>query len=155
MTRYLRFFATRAGAAFFPLTLMRVAIGLFFFSSGFNKVFVPAGQAAMLQTITEAGIPFPALMAVFVASCEALFGLLLAVGLLSRLSAAILATISVVALLTVGIHQIPAGITAIAWYSWFFYLPEPLYLLILLTIIVQGSGPFGIDRAIAQRIARG
>ena len=69
MSRYLPLFNSPGGVASLPLTLMRVAIGLFFFASGFNKVFVPASQMMMLETITEAGIPFPALMAVFVASC--------------------------------------------------------------------------------------
>ncbi|EGI25760.1 DoxX [Escherichia coli TA206] len=154
MSRYLPLFNSPGGVACFPLTLMRVAIGLFFFASGFNKVFVPASQMMMLETITEAGIPFPALMAVFVASCETLFGLLLAAGLFSRCSALVLTIISLVALVTVGIHHIPAGINILTWYSWLLYLPESLYILILAMIVVQGSGPLGIDLIIAQRLTR-
>ncbi|RWR01480.1 transmembrane DoxX protein [[Pantoea] beijingensis] len=151
MARCLSLFKTHGGGCFLPLTLMRIALGLFFFASGFNKVFIPANQAIMLDTITEAGIPFPAFMAVFVASCETLFGLLLAIGLLSRLSALVLTLISMVALLTVGLHQIPADINALTWYSWLFYLPESGYILIGLLIMVQGSGPFGVDRIITRK----
>lgn len=154
MSRYLPLFMSPGSAAYFPLTLMRVAIGLFFFASGFNKVFVPASQAMMLETITEAGIPFPAIAAVFVASCEMLCGLLLAGGILSRLNAAVLTLISVVALFTVGIHHIPGGISLLTWYSWLLYLPETLYMLILVMVIVQGSGPWSVDRLIAKGIAR-
>ncbi|WP_312665442.1 DoxX family membrane protein, partial [Pantoea sp. CTOTU49201] len=87
MARCLTLFQSPGNASFLPLTLMRVAFGLFFFASGFNKVFVAANQALMLETITEAGIPFPEFMSVFVASCETLFGLLLALGLFTRLGA--------------------------------------------------------------------
>ncbi|WP_288497642.1 hypothetical protein [uncultured Erwinia sp.] len=61
MPRFLNLFASPGGRFFLPLTLMRIAFGLFFFASGFNKVFVPANQAQMLETITEAGIFYPAL----------------------------------------------------------------------------------------------
>ncbi|TGC27684.1 transmembrane DoxX protein, partial [Escherichia sp. E1130] len=46
-----------------PLAIMRLALGVFFFASGFNKVFVPENQDMMLETITDAGIPFPVFMA--------------------------------------------------------------------------------------------
>lgn len=152
MIRSLPLFRTAGSVYFLPLTLMRVAIGLFFFASGFNKVFVPANQALMLETIIEAGIPFPVFMAIFVASCEALFGLLLAIGFLTRLSALLLMIISLVAFFTVGLHHIPAGLNILTWYSWLLYLPESGYILICMLLIVQGAGPWGVDRVIAQRV---
>lgn len=144
-------FRSPGSTSFLPLTFMRIAIGLFFFASGFNKTFVPASQALMLETITEAGIPFPMFMAVFVAVCETLFGMLLAIGFLTRLSALVLMIISLVALFTVGIHQIPAGINALTWYSWLLYLPESGYILICVMLVVQGCGPWGLDRLVSQR----
>lgn len=153
MTYLQTLFRTPGGSAFIPLTLMRIALGLFFFASGFNKVFIPESQAMMLETITAAGVPFPAFMAVFVASCETLFGLLLAFGLLTRLAALVLMVISLVALFTVGLHHIPAGLNLLTWYSWLLYLPEPLYILTCLMLIVQGSGPLSIDRLIARRLS--
>jgi putative oxidoreductase len=153
MARCLSLFQSPGSTFFLPLTLMRVAFGLFFFASGFNKVFVPANQALMLETITEAGIPFPEVMSVFVASCETLFGLLLAAGLLTRLGALVLMIINLVALFTVGLHHIPGGINLLTWYSWLLYLPESGYILMCITLIVQGCGPWGIDRLIAQRCA--
>jgi len=138
--------------SFIPLVIMRITIGVFFFASGFNKVFVPESQAMMLETITEAGIPFPAFMAFFVAGCETLFGLLLTAGFLTRLSALVLMIISLVALFTVGLHHIPANLNLLTWYSWLFYLPESAYLVICLLLVVQGGGPLSIDRAVAQRL---
>lgn len=151
MARCLTLFRSPGSLCFLPLTLMRVAFGLFFFASGINKVFVPANQALMLETITEAGIPFPEVMSVFVASCETLFGLLLAVGLLTRLGALVLMIISLVALFTVGLHHIPGGLNLLTWYSWLLYLPESCYILICVMLLVQGCGPWGIDRLIAKR----
>lgn len=149
MYRFKTLFVSSGTAQYIPVTLLRIAIGLFFFSSGFNKVFVPANQALMLETITDAGIPFPAIMAVFVAVCETICGLLLAVGLLTRLNALVLMVISLVALFTVGLNHIPEGINLMTWFSWLMYLPESSYILMFLLLIVQGSGPGGIDRLIA------
>lgn len=147
-------FASPNGRFFFPVSVMRIAFGLFFFASGYNKAFNPDGQALMLETISEAGIPFPAIMASFVAHCEVVFGMLLALGLFTRLGALVLLAISSVALVTVGVQQIPAGLGPLAWYSWLFYLPEPLYMLICLLLAVQGGGPFAVDQLIARRLAR-
>lgn len=146
-------FQTPGNLSFIPLAIMRIALGVFFFASGFNKVFVPENQAMMLETITEAGIPFPAFMAFFVAGCETLFGLLMAVGFMSRLSALVLMIISLVALFTVGLHHIPANLNLLTWYSWLFYLPESAYIVICLLLVVQGGGPLSVDRLVAQRLA--
>ncbi|WP_098493882.1 DoxX family protein [Collimonas sp. PA-H2] len=59
-----------------PLLFARVNVGLFFSISGYNKLFVPANQAAMLDTMQHAGIPFPEFNAVFVALLEFVFGAL-------------------------------------------------------------------------------
>jgi len=153
MTYLQTLFQTPGSRSFIPLMIMRIALGLFFFASGFNKVFMPENQALMLETITDAGIPFPAFMAFFVAGCETLFGLLMAAGFLTRLSALVLMIISLVALFTVGLHQIPANLNLLTWYSWLFYLPESAYIVICLLLIVQGGGPLSVDRPVAEHLA--
>jgi len=155
MSRYSALLSSPGGGFFTPLALIRLAFGLFFFASGFNKLFVPANQVLMLETITEAGIPFPQFMAVFVAACETVFGLLLTIGLLTRLSALVLLCISTVALFTVGLHQIPANLNLLTWYSWLLYLPESGYILMSIVLIVQGCGPWGVDRWIHQKLHQG
>ncbi|MGY6233006.1 DoxX family protein (plasmid) [Enterobacter asburiae] len=137
---------------FLPLMIIRGAFGLFFFTSGFNKVFVPENQALMLETVQGAGIPYPHIMSVFVACCEMLCGLLLACGLLTRLNAAVLMIITLVALFTVSLEAIPQGINLLTWYSWLLYLPESGYVLMCILLAVQGCGPFGLDRVIAHRL---
>jgi len=145
-------FQTPCLRRFIPLAIMRIALGMFFFASGFNKVFVLESQSMMLETITEAGIPFPTFMAPFVAGCEMLFGVLLVVGFLTRLSALVLMIISLVALVTVGLQHIPVNLNLLTWYSWMFYLPESAYIVICLQLVVQGGGPMSVDLSIAQRL---
>ncbi len=140
--------------ASWPIALMRIATGVFFSASGFNKLVLPGNRAAMLQTVTEAQVPCPELMAPFVAGCECLFGLLLALGLGTRPAALVLFAISGVALATVGLHQIPAGLGPIGWTSWLLYLPESLYLLITLMLLVRGGESLSLDVVWARRLAR-
>ena len=134
-----------------PLALSRVAVGAFFSISGFNKLALPDNRALMLQTIADAHIPFPERMAPFVAACEFAFGLLLAIGLGTRAAAAVLFAISSVALATVGIHHIPPGLGPFSWYSWLLYLPESLYLLVTLTLIVRGGERLSAAAALSRR----
>ncbi|MDP0522206.1 DoxX family protein [Serratia marcescens] len=152
MTYLQALFQTPVTRSFIPLAIMRIALGVFFFASGFNKIFVPESQAMMLETITEAGIPFPAFMALFVAGSETLFGLLMTVGFLTRLSALVLMIISLVALFTVGLRHIPANLNLLTWYSWLFYQPESAYIVICLLLFVLGGGPLSVDRSVDQRL---
>jgi len=150
--RIIRFFLINPSTSpGYTSALLRLVLGTFFFSSGFNKVFTLHGQQVMLETITSAGVPFPSVMAIVVASFECFGGLLLAFGLLSRLWALALLVISTVALFTVGLGQIPGNINFITWYSWLFYLPEPLYIVIALTILIDGPGKFALDNVLARK----
>ncbi|MGB7194852.1 MAG: DoxX family protein [Collimonas pratensis] len=141
----------RQSLQWLPLLLARVNVGLFFSISGYNKLFVPANQAAMLDTMQHAGIPFPEFNAVFVAMFEFVFGALLGLGLLTRPSALVLLAIVSVATITDGIHKIPAGLGPLDWYDWFLYLPEVLYGLLLFWILLAGAGRFAGDQVLAKR----
>lgn len=149
------FLRTSFDHAGWPAFLMRFALGSFFLASGYKKAFDPKGQALMLETITGAGIIYPQFMAVVVAHSEVFFGCLLAIGLLSRLSALVLFVISFVALWTVAIHQIPAGLNALEWYSWLLYLPEPSYMLLSFQAFVVGGGHFAMDNVIYRYLVGG
>lgn len=59
---------------------------LILFITGLNKLFHPVFQGYMLNTMIKIGFSDPQLMAHFVAFNEALWGLLLLLGLLTRLS---------------------------------------------------------------------
>lgn len=146
-----RFMQTSDNPAMLPALIARLVLGIFFFTTGFNKLFVPENQQLMVDTLHDAGIPFPAVMSVVVAFLECSMGMLLALGLFSRLSALTLFIISGVALVTIGIYTIPQGLTLMAWLSWLFYLPETLYMVLSLLFIIWGGTLYSLDGWLVKR----
>jgi putative oxidoreductase len=146
-----RFMHTSDMPAMFPVFICRLVIGVFFFTAGFNKLFVPENQLLMVDTLHDAGIPFPVIMAVVVASLECSMGLLLTLGLFSRFSALVLMVISSVALVTIGIYTIPHGLNLISWLSWLFYLPETLYVVLCLFPLSWGGTLCSLDGWLVKR----
>ncbi len=142
----------RERSQWMPVLLARVSIGVFFCISGGNKLFYAEKREQLLHTLTEAGIPFPEFNVIFVALVEFLGGALLALGFLSWLWSAMLATTMVVAIVTVDIHSIPAGLSVLNWLSYFFFLPQVLYILIFLWLISVGSGKVSIDYLLARKL---
>ena len=67
----------------YAILLVRVSLGLFFAISGANKLFVAGSTQTMYETLVEAKVPFPHLMAYFVSGVEFACGSLVVVGLLS------------------------------------------------------------------------
>jgi putative oxidoreductase len=98
----------------------------------------------MLQTIREAGIPFPQFNTAFVSVVEFVFGLLLLVGALTRLSCSMLSGVMIVAIATTRIRSISSS-SPVDWLSEFLYLPEVLYLVILIWLLLSGPGWLSID----------
>lgn len=146
-----RFMHTFDIPAMFPVFICRLVIGAFFFTAGFNKLFVPENQLLMVDTLHDAGIPFPVIMAVVVAFLECSMGLLLTLGLFSRFSALVLMVISSVALVTMGIYTIPRGLNLISWLSWLFYLPETLYVVLCLFPLAWGGTLCSLDGWLVKR----
>ena len=135
----------------YPITAARVLVGVFFCISGGAKLFVPARFSLMQQTMVSSHIPFPHASALFVSSVEFACGAGLALGLLTPLCAVLLAADMVVATLTNRVGSIHT--TGLAWLDDFLYLPEVLYLLILLWLLFSGPGPYSIDGLITRRAA--
>ncbi|MEE8270769.1 MAG: DoxX family protein [Alphaproteobacteria bacterium] len=135
-----------------PILLARVSLGLFFAISGGNKLFVPERHDGLIETFIEAGIPFPEFMSVFLASVEFFGGVLLAIGLLSTFCSIALTIAMIVAIATVEIHTIPVGLSPLDWLSWFFYLPQVMYVLIFVWLMVSGPGPVSVDSLLARRL---
>jgi putative oxidoreductase len=143
-----RLFSTMADR---HLVLLRVVLGLIFFAHGAQKVFGwfgGPGYEPIMQWFTSQHIPAP--LAWLAIAAELVGGLTLAVGLLARLSALGIVVNMTVATLTVGL---PNGL----FMNWFgqqksegieFYL---LAIVIGLTLVQQGAGPWSIDRAVARQ----
>jgi putative oxidoreductase len=138
-------------AEWMPATAVRLLIGTFFCISGRTKLFVKAQFGVLEQTMVQIHVPFPHATALFVAMVEFACGAGLALGLLTPFCAAMLAGDMIVAIATTQIHTIHAS-GVLAWLDDFLYLPEVLYILILLWLIFSGPGRFSVDGLIASRI---
>ena len=137
-------------AEWMPMTAARVLIGIFFCISGATKLLVPAQFHLMEQTLAQSHIPFPHFNALFVSLVEFAFGTGLALGLLTPLCALGLVVVMIVAIATNQIQSIHVS-GALAWLDDFLYLPEVLYVIILVWLIFSGPGRYSIDGLIARR----
>jgi putative oxidoreductase len=136
-------------AEWIPITAVRLLIGIFFCVSGGTKLFVPAKFSAMEHTLAQSHIPFPHANAIFVSLVEFASGAGLAVGLLTPLCAVVLVVDMIVAIATNRIHSIQAT-GVFAWLDDFLYLPEVLYVMILVWLIFSGPGRYSLDGLIGQ-----
>src|SRR6266446_9172975 len=127
--------------------LARVVVGLLFFLSGRGKLFVPERREQMRQTLSEAHVPFPEFNAVFVSAVEFVCGVLLVLGALTPLACALLACVMITAIGMTAIRNIKAS-SPLNWVAEFLYLPEVLYLVILIWLFFSGPGWLSVDRLI-------
>jgi putative oxidoreductase len=133
------------------ILLARVTVGSEFLLSGRGKLFVKAGRERMRQTLREARIPFPEFNAVFVSTVEFVFGLLLIAGAATPVACVMLGGVMIVAIVTTAVRAIKAS-SPLGWLSEFFYLPEVLYLVILVWLFLSGPGWFSVDHLILSKI---
>jgi putative oxidoreductase len=134
----------------FAILLARVSLGVFFAISGGNKLFVASRTRQMYETLAGAGIPFPHFMTYFVSSVEFISGCLLVIGLLTTVSCAALIIQMIVAITTVQIAMIPKGLSFLNWLDELLYLPETMYIVILIWLICSGPGRLSVDSRIAH-----
>jgi putative oxidoreductase len=115
--------------------LTRLIVGFVFMNSGSGK-FMNLDRAA--EFFASLGIPFPHLMAPFVATVESLAGTLIFLGLGARVAAVPLIGVMTVAIITAKREEIESVRS-------FFGLPEFLYIALLLWLMAQGAGRVSLD----------
>lgn len=127
--------------AFLPPLLTRLVIGYAFYQTGSGKL---ANPDRIVEFFTSLGIPFPAANAAFVSRLEFYGGMLLIVGLLTRLVACGLGATMVVALMTA---DKPAFLEALAGAgeTGLTDVVPVVYGLFLLWLIVFGPGAASLD----------
>ncbi|MEM7402207.1 MAG: DoxX family protein [Pseudomonadota bacterium] len=136
-----------------PIFVARFSLGLFFAVSGYNKLFVPEKHADLIHLMGEIGMPFPEFMALFLAAVEFYGGILLMLGLFSSIWAVALTIAMIVAIITVEIDAIiPKGIGFLDWMSWFLYLPQVMYVILFVWLIITGPGKFSLDYLLANKL---
>lgn len=123
-----------------PLAV-RIVIGVAFFIDG-------KGKLGNLEKVTsyfadDLHIPFAHANAVFVSVVELVGGLLLVIGLGTRIAAALLAATMAVAFVTAIVPNSESVLDL-------FNTIELTYLAIFVWLIVSGGGPISIDRLIAR-----
>lgn len=124
----------------FLLLIARVIVGYGLFRLGYAKL--GEYHPVMVQTLTDAGIPAPEINAYVVAFCEALGGILLMLGLLTRYAAAMMIVVLSMALITV--HRSEMGLIWSTPWDTVSAAPMP-YLIAFLTIGVSGPGKLSLD----------
>lgn len=124
--------------------LARISVGLLFFLSGRAKLFVEARRELMRDTMRQAGVPWPELTAGVTSVVEFVFGPLLVVGLFTPISCVMLIGVMIGALATTVIPGLKAN-SVIDWLGDFLYLPEVLYVVILVWLLLAGPGWLSVD----------
>jgi putative oxidoreductase len=133
------------------ILLARLAVGSLFFLSGRGKLFVPERREQMHQTLIEAHVPFPDFNAVFVSAVEFVCGLLLILGALTPLACALLGCVMIMAIAMIAVRNVKAS-SLLNWLSEFLYLPEVLYLVILIWLFFSGPGCLSIDHLLLPKV---
>jgi putative oxidoreductase len=139
-----------AALAFLAPLVTRLVMGQAFYQTGSGKI---ANFANTVSFFTELGIPMPEANAFFVSRLEFWGGLLLVVGLATRLVALGLASTMVVALLTADRDSFlealrgsgDAGLTDVVPF---------VYLLFLVWLALVGPGALSLDTLVARRLER-
>lgn len=131
----------------------RGALGLFFTISGFHKAFNATRRASLRETFAADGVTSPAFMYAIPAG-ELLGGLAVLVGFLTPLAAAGLMVICAGACLLDGLKRIKGfqPLDAADALDDVLYLPEALYLFMLLFLILTGPGRYSLDAYLWQLI---
>lgn len=126
-----------------PLVL-RLFFGWFWLETGWAKLHHLDGFA---QRFVEWGVPFPAVSAALSAGIDFVGGLLLMLGLFTRLTAAAMALNMAVAIALVVIRNVDG-------FNAFVELDEFLYILVFFWLVMAGPGKAALDTPVAARLRR-
>lgn len=133
-----------------PLAAVRIAAGLFFAISGYNKLFNEGRHARLTKTLIDDHIPWIGFMQWWVPVWELAAGVMLALGFLTPFAAFVLSIICVVACRCESKAKVESynPINAADRVDDWLYLPEILYLCILSLSLFGGGGDYSLDAAI-------
>ncbi len=133
-----------AKLAWLPPLLVRVGLGIAFTLNGWGKLHNLSG---IVEFFTSLGIPAPQVMAPLVAGTEFVGGLMLLLGLGTRIAALALASTMVVAMITKVFPDLDDKIGIFATL-------ELAYLGIFIWLAVAGPGPVSVDHILRKSMAR-
>lgn len=130
--------------AWLPPLFARVVVGWVFMWSGWTKLH---NLPAMIQNFTDWGIPFPAVMTPFVSGVEFIGGLLLLLGLFTRIAAVPLVIVMIVATISAKWAQVDSLETLLGF-------EEIAYMALFGWLAVAGPGPVSLDHLLLELTER-
>ncbi len=133
--------------SFLPPLFARIVVGWVFMWSGWTKLtnLYPSGDfPGMIARFAEWGIPAPHIMAPFVSGVEFFGGLLLLLGLFTRLAATPLVIVMIVAIVSAKWDQVDSLETLLGF-------EEVAYMALFGWLAVKGPGPISIDHVLQKR----
>lgn len=143
MTLIHRLTATRAPAA---TVLIRLVVGGVFLSEGIQKFLYPAVRGA--GRFAKIGLPSPEVLGTFVGTVEIVCGVLVLLGLLTRLAVVPLIVVMLVALAST---KLPILLESGFWKAAHDSRTDFSMLLGSLFLLTVGAGPLSLDRWIFRK----
>jgi len=131
-------------AQWVPQLLVRLFVGYFFLETGWGKI---QNLEAMTERFVEWGIPAPAFNAAFSGWTEFLGGLLIMLGLLTRL-------MSVPLFINMSVATLAVKLKKVGGLDEFDELDEPLYALNFLWLFFSGPGWVSLDHLLDKVLRR-
>lgn len=143
----------RLSAIFYwlPPLVARIIVGWVFMWSGWTKLnnLYPSGDfPGMIANFASWGIPAPQIMAPFVSGVEFFGGILLLLGLFTRIAATPLVVVMLVAIISAKFEQIDSLETLLGF-------EEVAYMALFGWLAVNGPGPISLDYLLAGRASLG
>lgn len=127
-----------------PPTLARLAIGVVFAGTGWGKL---QHLDKITSFFADLGVPAPGFSAVLAGSAELICGVLLLIGLFTRLASLPLIVVMAVAILTAKRADI-GGLSDLLGFE------ETLYVVLLSWLAIAGPGPISLDRLVLRVLRR-
>lgn len=131
-------------------TLNRMAVGLFFMFSGYHKLFNAERHRALADELKALGVHAVGFNQWWVPTVEFAAGGAVVIGFLAPLAALGLLVITLVAIATTGPQRINLSkpIDKADRIDDWLYVPETLYVFMLILVISAGAGPYSLDAVI-------
>ena len=123
-----------------PPLVARIVVGWVFLWAGWGKL---QALPRIIETFRGLGIPYPEILTPFVSGVEFFGGILLILGLLTRIAAAPLIAIMVVAIVSAKLGDIDSLETLLGF-------EEVSYLALFLWLAIAGPGPISIDHLLLR-----
>ncbi len=130
-------------ASYFPWMgplVMRLVVGYVFMLTGWAKL---NSLPQMIQNFSEWGIPFPEILTPFVAGVECFGGAMLILGLFTRIPAAMLTVVMIVAIKVAKWENVDSLETLLGF-------EEATYLAAFLWLAIAGPGAASLDRLLLR-----